>query len=238
RGWGGGAVGTGQAPALRGRRLLEGEVQGKEARGRHGAGLGRWGRSEFPAFYADRSGLTLDHRADTPELAAEALHAQRDRLGLKQAILLTVPPPPEVTLARDEVDRALVAAEAEAKRQGVTGKAVTPFLLSRLVEATGGRTLRANVALLARNARVAPRSRWRMRASGATPAGDPRPEVISCPRGDGLVERVAEPSLGTPGMDQRRGRTVRWVRLSRVAGTRGRVRKGGGPALTVLVGAP
>lgn len=114
-----------------------------------------FGSSEFPAFYADRSGLTLEHRADTPELAAEALHAQRDRLGLKQAILLTVPPPPEVALDRDEVDRALVAAEAEATRQGVTGKAVTPFLLSRLVEATGGRTLRANVALLAKNARVA-----------------------------------------------------------------------------------
>lgn len=114
-----------------------------------------FGSSEFPAFYADRSGLMLEHRADTPELAAEALHAQRDRLGLKQAILLTVPPPPEVALDRDEVDRALVAAEAEAIRQGVTGKAVTPFLLSRLVEATGGRTLRANVALLAKNAQVA-----------------------------------------------------------------------------------
>ncbi len=114
-----------------------------------------FGSSEFPAFYADRSGLQLEHRADTPQLAAEALHAQRDRLGLKQAILLTVPPPPEVALDRDELDRALVAAEAEARRQGVTGKAVTPFLLARLVEATGGRTLRANVALLAKNARVA-----------------------------------------------------------------------------------
>ncbi|HUM10232.1 MAG TPA: pseudouridine-5'-phosphate glycosidase [Myxococcaceae bacterium] len=114
-----------------------------------------FGSSEFPAFYADRSGLRLEHRADTPQLAAEALHAQRDRLGLKQAIVLTVPPPPEVALDRDELERALAAAEAEAKRQGVTGKAVTPFLLARLVEATGGRTLRANVALLARNARVA-----------------------------------------------------------------------------------
>jgi len=114
-----------------------------------------FGSSEFPAFYADRSGLRLEHRADTPQLAAEALHAQRDRLGLKQAIVLTVPPPPEVALDKDEVDRALVAAEAEARRQGVTGKAVTPFLLSRLVEATGGRTLQANVALLAQNARVA-----------------------------------------------------------------------------------
>jgi len=60
-----------------------------------------------------------------------------------------------VALERDEVDRALVAAEAEATRQGVSGKAVTPFLLARLAEATGGRTLRANVALLAMNARVA-----------------------------------------------------------------------------------
>ena len=114
-----------------------------------------YGTSEFPAFYADRSGLRLEHRADTPELAAEALHAQRDRLGLSQAIVLTVPPPLEVALDKDELDRALVAAEAEASRQGVSGKAVTPFLLARLVEATGGRTLRANVALLARNARVA-----------------------------------------------------------------------------------
>jgi pseudouridylate synthase len=113
-----------------------------------------YGTSEFPAFYADRSGLRLEHRADTPELAAEALHAQRG-LGLPQAILLAVPPPTEVALDRDEVDRALLAAEAEGRRQGVTGKAVTPFLLARLVEATGGRSLRANVALLAMNARVA-----------------------------------------------------------------------------------
>ena len=80
-----------------------------------------YGTSEFPAFYADRSGLRLEHRADTPELAAEALQAQRDRLGLPQAIVLTVPPPIEVALDRDEVDRALVAAEADARRQGVTG---------------------------------------------------------------------------------------------------------------------
>ena len=60
-----------------------------------------------------------------------------------------------MALDRDEIARALVAAAAEATRQGVTGKAVTPFLLSRLVEATGGRTLRANVALLVRNTRVA-----------------------------------------------------------------------------------
>jgi pseudouridine-5'-phosphate glycosidase len=113
-----------------------------------------YGTSEFPAFYADRSGLRLEHRADTPELAAEALQAQR-ALGLPQALVLAVPPPIEVAIDRDEIDRALVAAEAEAKRQGVSGKAVTPFLLARLVEATGGRTLRANVALLAMNARVA-----------------------------------------------------------------------------------
>jgi pseudouridine-5'-phosphate glycosidase len=114
-----------------------------------------YGTSEFPAFYADSSGLRLEHRADTPELAAEALQAQRDRLGLPQAIVLAVPPPIEVALKRDEVDRALLTAEAEARRQGVSGKEVTPFLLARLVEATGGRTLRANVALLSMNARVA-----------------------------------------------------------------------------------
>ena len=114
-----------------------------------------FGTSELPAFYADSSGLPLEHRADTPALAAELLHAQRDRLALRQAIVLAVPPPPEVALPREEVDRALLVAEEEARRQGVSGKALTPFLLARLVESTGGRTLRANVALLARNARVA-----------------------------------------------------------------------------------
>jgi pseudouridine-5'-phosphate glycosidase len=114
-----------------------------------------FGTSDFPAFYSDRSGLPLEHRADTPRLAAELLHAQRDVLGLPQAVLLTVPPPAEVALPKEEVDRALLLAEEEAARLGVSGKAVTPFLLARLVEATGGRTLRANVALLARNARVA-----------------------------------------------------------------------------------
>lgn len=114
-----------------------------------------FGTSEFPAFYADHSGLPLEHRADTPQLAAELLHAQRDGLGLPQAVVLAVPPPGDVALPREEVDRALTVAEAEARRQGVSGKALTPFLLARLVESTGGRTLRANVALLVRNARVA-----------------------------------------------------------------------------------
>jgi pseudouridine-5'-phosphate glycosidase len=112
-----------------------------------------FGTSEFPAFYADRSGLPLEHRADTPALAAELLHAQRDLLGLSQAIVLAVPPPVEIP--REEIDRALLAAEAEAARQGVSGKALTPFLLARIAEATGGRTLQANVALLTQNARVA-----------------------------------------------------------------------------------
>jgi pseudouridine-5'-phosphate glycosidase len=114
-----------------------------------------FGTSEFPAFYADRSGLPLEHRADTPALAAELLRAQRDMLGLPQAIVLAVPPPADVAVPRDTIDRALLAAQAEAQRQGVSGKALTPFLLARLAEATGGRTLRANVALLTRNARVA-----------------------------------------------------------------------------------
>jgi pseudouridine-5'-phosphate glycosidase len=114
-----------------------------------------FGTSEFPAFYADRSGLPLEHRADTPGLAAELLQAQRDRFGLPQAILLAVPPPPELAIPRDEMDRALLAAEAEAARQGVSGKALTPFLLARLAEATAGRTLQANVALLVQNARLA-----------------------------------------------------------------------------------
>ena len=70
-------------------------------------------------------------------------------------MLLCVPPPAGHALQSAEVDEAIAAALEQARRQGVRGKEVTPFLLRAVAEATGGRSLEANVALLMNNARVA-----------------------------------------------------------------------------------
>jgi pseudouridylate synthase len=111
--------------------------------------------SEFPAFYTGESGLPLAHRVEEVSSAAELLHTHRDRLGQPGAVLLCVPPPPEAALDKETLEAALRTAQAEADRQSIVGQAVTPFLLRALAEASGGRTLRANLALLEQNARVA-----------------------------------------------------------------------------------
>ena len=111
--------------------------------------------STFPAFYAASSGLSVRQRVEDVAAGAELLAVHRDRLGQPGALLLCVPPPAGAALDPDELEAALRSAEAEASRQGISGQAVTPFLLSELARSTGGRTLRANLALLEENARVA-----------------------------------------------------------------------------------
>jgi pseudouridine-5'-phosphate glycosidase len=113
-----------------------------------------FGTDELPAFYAARSGIPVDVRVDDAEQAAALWRAHRD-FGLPGAMLLCVPPPAEHALAAEEVDGAISAALDRARREGVRGKEVTPFLLRAVAEATGGRSLEANVALLLNNARVA-----------------------------------------------------------------------------------
>lgn len=111
------------------------------------------GTSELPAFYAATSGVALAHRVEGPAAAAAVLRIHWDALGRREGVLLCVPPPEP--LPRSEVEAALGAALAAARRRGVGGPAATPFLLAAVAEATGGRTLQANLALLERNARVA-----------------------------------------------------------------------------------
>jgi pseudouridine-5'-phosphate glycosidase len=113
-----------------------------------------FGTDELPAFYAARSGIPVDVRVDDAEQAAALWRAHRD-FGLPGAMLLCVPPPAEHALPAEEVDAAIAGALDRARREGVRGKEVTPFLLRAVAEATGGRSLEANVALLLNNARVA-----------------------------------------------------------------------------------
>ncbi|HET6618043.1 MAG TPA: pseudouridine-5'-phosphate glycosidase [Gemmatimonadota bacterium] len=113
-----------------------------------------YGTEELPAFWSAESGLRLsDSVVDANEAAAVAREARA--LGLRGAVLICVPPPPETALPRDESERAVSRAVEEASALGITGAALTPFLLGQIAEITEGRSLRANVALLENNAAVA-----------------------------------------------------------------------------------
>lgn len=112
------------------------------------------GQDELPAFWSRASGLPAPLRLDTP--AALAAH-HRLRAALGGGTLVANPIPPEAEIPAAELAPVIAAALAEAAAQGVTGKAVTPFLLARVLAATGGRSLAANVALVRHNARLAAR---------------------------------------------------------------------------------
>ena len=109
---------------------------------------------EFPAFYSRSSGLPVSARADTAAQVAAMARAHWEA-GMQSALLLAVPPPEEEALPPEAVQGAIQQALGEAQAQGVHGQAVTPFLLRRVSELTHGDSLRANLALLLNNARVA-----------------------------------------------------------------------------------
>jgi pseudouridine-5'-phosphate glycosidase len=111
-----------------------------------------YGTTELPAFYSDRSGIPLEHSVASPEDAARLLALHWDALSQRSGVLLAVPPPSP--LPHQEVEAAIAAALDEARARKLSGKETTPFLLSRVAQATSGRALLANLALLENNARV------------------------------------------------------------------------------------
>lgn len=111
------------------------------------------GTDELPSFYSRGSGLPLEHRVDDAATAARIVQARME-LG-QGGLVFALPPPEEVALPRTEVELHIASALAEAERQNVRGKAVTPFLLADLARRTGGKSLKANLALLTHNARFA-----------------------------------------------------------------------------------
>jgi pseudouridine-5'-phosphate glycosidase len=113
-----------------------------------------YGCDEVPAFYTRESGCPAPLRLDHPGEVAALLDAQWS-LGLRTGVLVTNPIPVEHAMDGEEIDRAIAAALAEAETQGVTGKAVTPFLLARVAALTGERSLRSNIALVKHNAQLA-----------------------------------------------------------------------------------
>jgi pseudouridine-5'-phosphate glycosidase len=114
------------------------------------------GVDELPAFYSSSSGLRLAHRVDSPGDAARvlAVHLAIDGSG---GILFVQPPPADMAIPAGEVATWIDAANAEALERGVRGGGVTPYVLGRVAELSGGRTLRTNIGLIVDNARMAAR---------------------------------------------------------------------------------
>ena len=113
-----------------------------------------YGCDEMPAFYSRHSGLPVDARCDS---AAEVVHlfkTQRD-LGIESALLVTAPVPEEVEVQHDILNKTLDESLHDAESSNIIGRELTPFLLARMAQRSEGATLRANIALLENNVRVA-----------------------------------------------------------------------------------
>jgi pseudouridylate synthase len=109
---------------------------------------------EFPAFYSVSSGLKTSMRADTPEEIVKIAKTHWN-LGMTSAILVTAPPPLDVALPEEMVNQAIEKALSEAAINNIHGQKVTPFLLEKVSQYTGGASMQANLGLLHNNARVA-----------------------------------------------------------------------------------
>jgi pseudouridine-5'-phosphate glycosidase len=119
-----------------------------------GVGVLGYGTERFPGFYLASSGEPVDWTVHRPEEVAEVMAAQ-DRLGGPHSALLVANPVAEADQLDPELhDRVLAEALAACRTQGITGQAVTPFLLGHLVRATGGASLEANLAAVRGNVRL------------------------------------------------------------------------------------
>lgn len=110
--------------------------------------------SDFPGFTAPTTGIPLEHRVDSPEEAARVIAAHR-AMGIPGAVVLAQPVAPDAGLDPVALESAIAGALREAAEAGVSGKAVTPFLLDRVRTSTSGLSLKSNVMLILANAKLA-----------------------------------------------------------------------------------
>ena len=122
----------------------------------HGVPVIGYGTDRLPAFWSRDSGLGVDIRVDSPEEIARLMKAKW-QMGLTGGLVIANPIPEAFELPRDVIERATEQAVDEARTQGVTGKALTPFLLSRINALTGSDSLAGNIQLVLNNARLAAR---------------------------------------------------------------------------------
>lgn len=108
---------------------------------------------EMPAFYSTQSGFKLDYRLDTPEDIGRTIKTKWD-LGLDGGVLVTNPIPEEFNMEKADIDKAIEIALQESENSHIQGRDTTPFLLEKVIEATNGRSLLANIALLKNNVKL------------------------------------------------------------------------------------
>ena len=120
--------------------------------------------TQFPGFFCGQTGIALSSRVDTVEDLTKLWRAHR-ALGRAQALLVVQDPPPALALSAETTERAVGAALAEARHKGITGAAVTPFLLDAVTRFTRGASLALNVAVLERNAALAAETATNLRST-------------------------------------------------------------------------
>ncbi len=120
----------------------------------HGVPVIGYGTKELPAFYTRKSGFGVDYELDTPEELAKAFKVQHE-LGLKGGMLVTNPIPEEFAMDFDVINRAIDEAIAQSVKDGIHGKASTPYLLAKVKDLTGGDSLESNIRLVFNNAALA-----------------------------------------------------------------------------------
>jgi len=112
---------------------------------------------ELPAFYTPKSGFKLDRRVDDPAALASILHAQWS-MGLGGGIVIAQPVQSELAMDESVIQEAINSALAEAEKESIKGKDITPFLLARVSDITGGSSLKSNIALVENNVRLGART--------------------------------------------------------------------------------
>ena len=113
-----------------------------------------FGQDEFPAFYTRESGFKAPLRLDTPKEIAEMMETKW-ALGLSGGAIVGTPIPEKHQMPRSEIDKAINTALQNAEKKGIKGKEITPYLLDSIKEITSGRSLKANMALVYNNAKLA-----------------------------------------------------------------------------------
>jgi pseudouridine-5'-phosphate glycosidase len=112
-----------------------------------------FGTDEFPSFYSRTSGHRAPMRLDSVEQLAAMMRAKWD-LGLSGGIAVANPVPADEEMPAEEIGALIEQALGECAERGIHGKDITPFLLGRIVELSGGRSLETNIALVRSNARL------------------------------------------------------------------------------------
>ena len=123
----------------------------------HGVPVLGYGTEELPAFYTRHSGFKVDYRVDSPEELARIFRTSGE-LGLQGGILVTNPIPEAYSMDPAVINAAIDQAVAEAEEKGIHGKEITPFLLARVKDRTGGDILESNIQLVLNNAALAART--------------------------------------------------------------------------------